>query len=97
MTYSDNDLVLAIISKSDNFHIGNIGLHNIDWFYRKAELGIIIGERNYQGKGLATEAVKLLLKHAFQRLNLHKVYLRTEEENERAIKMFTAAGFKRKD
>jgi RimJ/RimL family protein N-acetyltransferase len=95
MTISDKDIVLAIVDKSNNYHIGNIGLHNIDWFYRKAELGIIIGERSYHGKGFAVEAVRLLLEHAFSRLNLHKIYLRTEEENLSAIRAFEKSGFKK--
>jgi ribosomal-protein-alanine N-acetyltransferase len=92
---SEKDLVLAIIDKKTNKHVGNIGLHHINWIYRTAELGIIIGEAKTQGKGLGTEALQLILNHGFMRLNLHKVYLLTEEGNIAAVKAFEKAGFKK--
>jgi RimJ/RimL family protein N-acetyltransferase len=95
VTNSNNDVVLAIVTHDDDVHIGNIGLANIDWMYRKAELGILIGEREHQERGYASEALDLVLRHAFYRLNLNKVYLRTEEGNESALHAFERAGFKR--
>jgi ribosomal-protein-alanine N-acetyltransferase len=92
---SKTNLVLAICLKKTNEHIGNVGLHNMDFFLRKAELGIIIGEKQYHGRGYATEAVQLLTRHGLDRINLHKIYLRTEENNSAAIKMFMKAGFKK--
>ncbi len=95
VTTSDTDIVLAIVRREGETHIGNIGLHQIEWISRKAELGIIIGEREHQGHGYAAEALHLVLRHAFLRLNLNKVYLRTEEGNESALRAFERAGFKR--
>ena len=88
------NLILGICLNSNQEHIGNLGLHNIDLFTRKAELGIILGESSEQKKGLSTEAIKLIVSHGFNRLNLHKVYLRTHEENIAAIKTFEKVGFK---
>ena len=90
---SKNDLILAICMKEDNRHIGNLSLQQISWFYRRAELGIIVGDRSVQGRGVATEAMKLLLAHGFNRLNLHKVYLRVEEGNTAARRAFEKVGF----
>ena len=90
---SPNDLVLAICMKENNRHVGNISLQRISWFYRRAELGIIVGDRSVQGRGVATEALKLILAHGFNRLNLHKVYLRVEEGNGSARRAFEKAGF----
>jgi len=90
---SENDIVLAIICIEDSKHIGNLGLHNINWLYRTAELGIIIGEKEYHGKSLAKEAMRLLLNHAFYRLNLHRVYLITDSNNKCAINAFEKSGF----
>ena len=90
---SKDDLVLAVCLKEDNRHIGNVGLHRISWMYRRAELGIIMGDRSVQGKGLGTEAIRLIVAHGFNRLNLHKIYLRVEEGNARARRAFEKAGF----
>ncbi len=95
VTTSNRDVVLAIVALDGDTHVGNIGIHNIDWMYRKAELGILIGEREHQGRGYASEALELLLHHCFYRLNLNKIYLRTEEGNERALRAFERAGFRR--
>lgn len=88
-----NHLVLAIIDKADDKHVGNLGLHQINWLYRRAEIGIVVGERSAWGKGLGTEATKLIIDHGFRRLNLHKIIARTESENKGAIRMFERAGF----
>jgi RimJ/RimL family protein N-acetyltransferase len=91
---SKNDLVLAICLKDDNHHIGNVGLHQFDFLNRRAELGIIMGDTQAQGRGLATEAMKLIIAHGFNRLNFHKIWLRVDEANGAARKAFQKTGFK---
>jgi RimJ/RimL family protein N-acetyltransferase len=73
--------------------IGNLGLFGIDWKNRQAELGIFIGDKAYWNKGYGTEAVRLLLKHGFQTLNLHRIFLRVYTNNPRAIRSYEKAGF----
>ena len=90
---SNDDLVLAICLKEDNRHVGNVGLHNINWLYRRAELGIIHGDRSTHGKGLGTEAMRLICGHGFNRLNLHKIYFRLEEANTAARRAVERVGF----
>lgn len=91
---SRDNLVLAICLNEDGRHIGNLGLHDINWMYRRAELGIIVGDTQVQGRGVATEALRLILAHGFNRLNLHKVFLRVEEDNGAARRAFEKAGFR---
>ena len=62
--------------------VGFVYLNNIDWFSRNAEFGILIGERSKHGKGLAREALSLLVGYAFESLNLHKLYLRVVAFND---------------
>lgn len=73
--------------------IGNCGFMDIDWRNRNAEFGIMIGEKSYWNKGYGTEAVKLLVSHGFQTLNLHRIWLRVFATNPRAIKAYQKAGF----
>ncbi|MFQ5791226.1 MAG: GNAT family N-acetyltransferase [Acidobacteriota bacterium] len=73
--------------------IGTTGCHNIDWRNRCAELGIVIGKRDYLGKGYGTEAVDLLLGFSFRELNLHRVFLRVFDFNERAVQAYRKCGF----
>jgi RimJ/RimL family protein N-acetyltransferase len=72
------DLVVALHVKADNDkHIGNIALNTINWTHRSAELSIMIGDKSYWGGGYATEGIKAVVDHAFQRMNLHRVWLET--------------------
>ena len=74
-------------------HIGNVGLHGIDRANRKANLGIVIGEKDYWSKGLGTVAMRTVLRYAFEQLRLHKVNLDVIDYNERAIHVYERCGF----
>ncbi len=78
---TDKSLVLAIIDKKTNFHIGNISLQNINWIDSNAEFAILMGDKNFWGKGYSTQAGELIIKHAFEKLNLHRIYCATSIEN----------------
>lgn len=73
--------------------IGTCGFFSIDWRNRNSEFGINIGEKSYWNQGFGTEAVRLLAKHGFHTLNLHRIYLRVLETNPRAIRAYEKAGF----
>ena len=92
-----NDIILAIeVREGDEWiHIGNIGLHRIDWKNRTATLGIVIGERGYWGRGYGTDAVRTMLRYAFDELGLNRVELETFSFNPRAIRCYEKAGFVR--
>ncbi len=57
-------------------------------------MGIAIFDKNYRSQGYGTEAIRLMLKYAFEILGLHKVYLNLVAYNERAGKAYQKAGFK---
>lgn len=73
--------------------VGNCGLFDIDWESRSAEIGIHIGEKKYWDQGFGTRVMRLVCKHAFGDLNLHRVWLRVFETNQRAIRAYEKAGF----
>lgn len=93
-TGSDSDLVLAIVAREGDVHIGNIGLHRIDWQNRCAEYGVVIGERSFAGQGIGTEATHLICRHGFDRLNLHRIWLGVFAVHEVAIRLYQRVGFK---
>lgn len=74
--------------------IGNCGLHRIDWKNRNATFGIVIGEKEFWGRGFGTEATRTLLRFAFHELNLHRVSLDVYDFNARAIRSYEKAGFR---
>ncbi len=73
--------------------VGSCGFFNYDQRNASAEFGIMIGEKSYWNKGYGTEAVRLLAKHGFHTINLHRIYLRVLENNLRAIRAYEKAGF----
>ena len=73
--------------------IGVIRLMFIDYESLNAELGIYIGESKFQGLGLGKGALRLIVKLAFRKLKLSKIYLKVNTENNRAIKMYQNIGF----
>jgi [ribosomal protein S5]-alanine N-acetyltransferase len=78
---SKTDLVLAIIANDKNKHIGNVSLQNINFLAQNAEFAIVIGDKNYWGKGYSKEASRLIIEHGFLELNLHRIYCGTSAEN----------------
>lgn len=86
------NLVLAIVAKNSGKHIGNISLQNIDMISRSAEYAILVGDKDYWGKGVAAEASRLILTHGFKSLNLHRVYCGTSSANTAMQKLAGALG-----
>jgi [ribosomal protein S5]-alanine N-acetyltransferase len=91
---SKDGILLGIFLKNNSHHIGNITLNSIDWLNRHAEIGIIVGDKKSRGKGYASEAIGLVVDHAFNKLNLHKLYAGMIEGNEASRKAFRKSGFK---
>lgn len=93
---SEHVLVIEVRSEkySDNWNaIGTCSFHDIDWRIRKAEVGIVIGEKGYWNKGYGTDVMRLLLRHGFNTLNLNRIMLRVYSTNPRAMRAYEKAGF----
>jgi RimJ/RimL family protein N-acetyltransferase len=58
----------------DNIPIGTVGLNHIDWINGWANANLAIGEPDYWGHNIATEATELLVEYAFNELNLNKLH-----------------------
>jgi RimJ/RimL family protein N-acetyltransferase len=80
---------------ADDRLIGFVALHSIEWNNRAAMVAIGIGDAGYRGKGYGSEALRLVLRYAFEELNLERVGLDVIATNERAIHAYEKAGFKR--
>jgi RimJ/RimL family protein N-acetyltransferase len=90
----DQDRHILGIETLDGALIGNIGLENINWRDNKAELGIVIGEKEYWNNGYGSEAIIILLDFVFRQMNLRRVFLRVFEDNKRAMRCYEKCGFK---
>ena len=89
-----SSVYFAIIDKESDKHIGNTKVDHIDWVNRRCEFGILIGEREFWGKGICAEVTKLIVEYVFTKLNLRKMRIDTIETNESAVKCYKSIGFK---
>jgi len=73
--------------------IGNCMYYDLDSVNKEAELGIVIGDRDYWSGSYGFDAVVTLLEHMFIVRDLKRVYLHTLEWNSRAQSCFARCGF----
>ncbi|TGE35402.1 N-acetyltransferase [Desulfosporosinus fructosivorans] len=92
---SKTDIVLAIVLKEQDRHIGNIGLHSINYVFRSAEIGLIIGETDCWGKGYAAEAFSAIADYSFKKLNLNRIAAGVVDENIGSIRALEKTGYKK--
>jgi UDP-4-amino-4,6-dideoxy-N-acetyl-beta-L-altrosamine N-acetyltransferase len=93
-TNNDNQMLsLAIVLKDGDRLIGGAGLREIDLVNRHAVFGICLGNKDEWDKGYGTEALGLLLDHAFGTMNLNRVCLHVLENNPRAQRVYEKVGF----
>ena len=83
-----------VISSYDEQAIGLIDIFDFDFHNKRAGIGIVIKDPETRGKGLGSEALKLLVDYCFSHLNLHQVYCNVAEENTASIHLFKNHGFK---
>lgn len=90
---AQSDVVLAVVTP-DGRHVGTTGLHRIDWVNRSAEYGLVLGDEAVWGTGVGTEATRLLCRHGFDKLNLHRIWVGVLESNVGSVRMCQKAGFR---
>lgn len=87
------NVLLAIVWRDGDEHIGNVKLA-VDTLNRRAEFSILIGEKDYWGRGVCTTVTRLMLDIAFRRLNLHRVGLGVNSGNLPARRAYERVGFR---
>lgn len=94
ITENRNGVILGIARKEETTLIGTTSLgwkkDNRD---RTASFGLMIGDKSAWGKGYGTEATQLILKYAFNTLDLRGVELCLFDTNKAARKVYEKCGF----
>jgi [ribosomal protein S5]-alanine N-acetyltransferase len=88
---SRDRLVLSIVDIETDGHIGVCSLSGIDWVHRYADIAVVIGESEFRSGPFVADALTLLLKIAFLRLNLRIVkggYMSSNLTTEAIMKVF---------
>jgi ribosomal-protein-alanine N-acetyltransferase len=93
MNESEHSLLLGLFVNDGRVHIGNIKLGPTNARHRFADLSYFIGNRAYEGKGLATEAVTALKVYALGTAGLKSVQAGVYEGNVGSIRVLEKSGF----
>ena len=93
LNYSPLTRFRFAIDTLDDKHIGNCSFYDINKTKGEAEMGILIGDRNYRDKGYGTDAVTTLINYIFRETGLKRIYLKALESNTRAQRCFQKCGF----
>ncbi len=88
------DRVLAIVPNDETRIAGVVGLHHFDPVGRHAELGYFVC-RDQWNRGIAGEAVSLMVKYGKDAWNLRKVYAFVRDGNEASFRVLEKNGFER--
>ena len=92
-TRSDSVRCAIIDDENEKEVLGLVSLLSINYINRSGELHIMIGDSENRGKGLGTFAVRAMVQHAFNNLNLRRVELLVLEDNIRAQNLYKKVGF----
>lgn len=85
-------LDLAIEDRETGAYLGDLALSQIDQHNAHGSFRIALSEAA-TGRGIGTEAIRLLLDYAFERVRLHRVQLEVFDFNGRARRAYEKCGF----
>ncbi len=92
---SDRTCAFAVDRRDNERFIGLAWLHGVEWRHRRAEVRIVLGDRESWGKGYGTDALRVLVSIAFGPMGLEKLWAEALATNGRAVAAFERAGFVR--
>lgn len=87
-------LYFGIFLNENDLHIGTVKLEPIDLIGKKATIAIMIGDKSYWGRGLAGEAMTLLIRYCFDTLGIEEMHLGVVAKNIAAIRSYEKLGFR---
>ncbi len=87
-------ILLGIFDNATERHIGNITLQELDFINRRAFLGYLIGDKEFAGKGIATEACLMMMYYGFNKLNFERIWTTISAEHAASLKVSERAGLK---
>src|SRR5687768_9973987 len=90
---SDAERHFAIERKDDRTHIGNASIHDIEWVSRIASFGLFVGEPSAWNRGFGSDAIRTLVRFAFDEMNLRKLRIDVFDYNDRAKHILESHGF----
>ncbi|REH54467.1 RimJ/RimL family protein N-acetyltransferase [Kutzneria buriramensis] len=89
----EDRLDLAVVDRASGQYVGEVVLNELDVNNNSCSFRIALGARG-QNRGLGTEATRLVLGYAFERIGLHRISLEVYAFNPRARRVYEKVGFR---
>jgi len=90
---SADSVLFTICKQADNEAVGQTALVRIDYISRACVFYLAIYGSQFWSQGFGGEATQLMIKYAFDILNLNRIHLHVSSENEKGIAAYKKAGF----
>ncbi len=87
-------LVIEVLGKSTNQAIGTVDLFDIDFYNKRAGVGILIADEKNRKKGYAEKTIELLHEYCNKHLGMSQLYCHIDNDNIASIKLFEKSGYK---
>ena len=90
---SKNNYLFGIFTNHSSQHVGNIKLTISHPREQIAELGLIIGEKKYQGKGFAIESINRITNFALDDLDIKRIQAGFYDVSLKSLNCFLKCGY----
>ncbi len=88
---SHNEVAWGVFVEGE--HIGGTGITQINWRSRHAVTGLIIGDKQWWGRGVASEAMAIRTRYAFEELGMEKLVTQVFEGNTASRRALEKVGY----
>jgi len=89
-------ILFLLTDKESGNIIGRCGLHNWNMEHKRAEIGYIMLDERFKGKGLMTEAISAIIDYGFKKMNLNRIEALVGPENIPSLRLMEKYNFKKK-
>lgn len=94
MLESEENYLFGMFTRDAERHIGNIKLGNIERRHRRADIGLLIGDKEMWGQGYATEAIAAVTAFGFDSAGLEKIFAGCYGQNQGSRRAFLKVGYR---
>ncbi|ODS36400.1 MAG: hypothetical protein A7315_14095 [Candidatus Altiarchaeales archaeon WOR_SM1_79] len=92
---NQGDINLIISEKESKKEIGFCSIYDINPSNQSAEISLLIGEREFQGKGYGKDATELMLYIAFNKIGLNRIFATATQRNNPSVRILEQTGFRK--
>jgi diamine N-acetyltransferase len=86
-------LIIELKKEIPHIPICTIDLFDIDFYNKRAGIGILIADSKYRKKGFASLSIQLMEDYALNKLDLKQFYCKISIDNKSSLKLFEKIGY----